>query len=459
MQLFNKYKSFFKKIIQLSYPIVIGQLGIVLMGTADVIMVGKLESINLAAVSLANSIYFVICILGIGTLSAVSPLVAQSKGAEKPAECGSLFKQAIVAACILSIFICGIVYVLTQNLHWFGQSEKLIALTKNYLHLLNLGTLPLLIFIAIKQYSDGLGFTKVSAVLTLIALGINIILNWILIYGNWGAPALGLYGTGLATTISRVFMGIAIYFYVKKAAIYKPYLQEKSKEKEGRFLIQIFNIGFPSGLQYFFEVGAFAFAAIMIGWISESAMAAHQVAISIASITYMLATGISAGGSILVGDAVGRKNQQDLQDAGRAAILLGASFMGCCALLIASFAPFILAFYTNDRVVIDMAQKLLYIAAFFQLSDGIQCVSLGVLRGIGDTKIPTVITIISYWVIGIPLGYYLCFQLNWSLYGVWWALLFGLTFSALFLSIRFLRESKNINVAELDLTEFNLHAH
>ena len=275
MQLFNKYKSFFKKIIQLSYPIVIGQLGIVLMGTADVIMVGKLESINLAAVSLANSIYFVICILGIGTLSAVSPLVAQSKGAEKPAECGSLFKQAIVAACILSIFICGIVYVLTQNLHWFGQSEKLIALTKNYLHLLNLGTLPLLIFIAIKQYSDGLGFTKVSAVLTLIALGINIILNWILIYGNWGAPALGLYGTGLATTISRVFMGIAIYFYVKKAAIYKPYLQEKSKEKEGRFLLQIFNIGFPSGLQYFFEVGAFAFAAIMIGWISESAMAAH----------------------------------------------------------------------------------------------------------------------------------------------------------------------------------------
>ena len=189
MQLFNKYKSFFKKIIQLSYPIVIGQLGIVLMGTADVIMVGKLESINLAAVSLANSIYFVICILGIGTLSAVSPLVAQSKGAEKPADAAILFKQAIVAAGILSIFICGIVYVLTQNLHWFGQSEKLIALTKNYLHLLNLGTLPLLIFIAIKQYSDGLGFTKVSAVLTLIALGINIILNWILIYGNWGAPA------------------------------------------------------------------------------------------------------------------------------------------------------------------------------------------------------------------------------------------------------------------------------
>ncbi len=459
MQFFNTYKSFFKQIIQLSYPIVIGQLGIVLMGTADVIMVGELDSINLAAVSLANSIYFVVCILGIGTLSAVSPLVSQSKGAEKPAECGSLFKQGIVAAFILSLFICSIVYVLTQNLHWFGQSEKLIALTKNYLHLLNWGTLPLLVFTAVKQYSDGLGFTKVSAVLTLIALGINIFLNWILIYGNWGAPALGLYGTGLATTISRTFMGLAIYFYVKKASFYKPYLKEKSKEKEGRFLLQIFNIGFPSGLQYFFEIGAFALAAIMIGWISESAMAAHQVAISIAAITYMVATGISAGGSILVGDAVGRKNQQDLMIAGRAALLLGAGFMACCAMIMACFAPFILSFYTKDMVVIDMAQKLLYIAAFFQLSDGIQCVSLGVLRGIGDTKIPTLITIISYWVIGIPLGYYLCFQLNWSLYGVWWALLFGLTFSAVFLSIRFLKESKNIKVEELDLTEFNLHAH
>lgn len=444
--MYQRYLPYFKQIAILSLPIIVGQLGIVLMGVADVIMIGKLEPVQLAAASLANAIYFFIAILGIGTLSAVSPLVAKSKGAANLNECASWLKQAIFASVLLSIFIGIVIFTITQNLHWFKQTQAVTQLAKNYLHLLNIGTFPMLLFLALKQYSDGLGVTRPSAIITIIALLINVFLNWVLIYGNWGATPLGLVGAGIATTFARIIMAVSLFIYVKTQAIYKPYLQPNKQEDNTAYLKQIFKIGIPSGLQYFFEVGAFAFAAIMIGWINEFALAAHQVAINIASISYMIATGISAGGSIAVGEALGRKNKKDIIDAGRSALLLGAIFMTFCAFILASFAPQIIALYTTDEQVVKMSVYLLYIAAFFQLSDGIQCVGLGILRGIGDTKIPTIITIFAYWVIGIPFGYVLCFKLNQSLYGVWMALLIGLTLSAWLLSNRFLKESAKINL-------------
>ncbi|MDP3928871.1 MAG: MATE family efflux transporter [Bacteroidota bacterium] len=445
--MYQRFIPYFKQIAILSMPIIIGQLGIVLMGVADVIMIGKLEAVHLAAASLANAIYFFIAILGIGTLTAVSPLVAKSKGAAKPNQCAILFNQAIIAAVVLSLFIGGVLFIITQNLHWFKQTPAVSLLAKNYLHLLNIGTLPMLLFLAIKQYSDGLGITKPSAVITIIALLMNVFLNWVFIYGNLGSAKLDLVGAGIATTLSRIFMAVTMLIYIKTQAIYKPYLHLKQHENDAVFLKRIFSVGIPSGLQYFFEVGAFAFAAIMIGWINEFALAAHQVAINIASVTYMIATGIAAGGSIAVGDAYGRKNKKDMLDFGRAALLMGAIFMGFCALLLGTLAPQIIALYTSDEQVTSMAIYLLYIAAFFQLSDGIQCVGLGVLRGIGDTKIPTFITVFAYWVIGIPLGYILCFKLNLSLYGIWFALLIGLSLSAWLLSKRFLKESTKIDVS------------
>ncbi|MDZ4668385.1 MAG: MATE family efflux transporter [bacterium] len=459
MKAYQRYLPYFKQILSLSYPIIIGQLGIVLMGVADIVMIGKLDAINLAAASLANSIYFFICILGIGTLTAVSPLVAKSKGAGHPNQCAILFNQSIWAAILLTVFISGILFILTENLHWFRQTERVTDLTKNYLHVLNVGTLPLLLFMAIKQYSDGLSFTKPSAVITLIALILNVFLNWIFIYGKFGMPRWELFGAGVATSLSRFFMAICMYAYIRFTYFYKPYLHLKEHEHDRKYLLQIFKIGLPSGFQYFFEVGAFAFAAIMIGWINEFAMAAHQVAINVASVTYMIATGISAGGSIAVGDALGRKNKKDLNEAGRAALIMGTLFMGFCAIILALFAPLIISFYTNDPLVSGMAVSLLYIAAFFQLSDGIQCVGLGILRGIGDTKVPTIITIIAYWVIGIPFGYFFGFYLDWSLYGVWFALLLGLTLSAALLSTRFLKESRELDMSYHSALNDQFHAH
>jgi MATE family multidrug resistance protein len=444
--MYQRYLPYFKQIIILSLPIIVGQLGIVLMGVADVIMIGKLKPIHLAAASLANAIYFFIAILGIGTLTAVSPLVAKSKGANEPKQCAGIYKQSIHAAFILSIFIGIILYIITENLHWFKQDPAVSLLAKDYLHLLNIGTLPMLLFFAIKQYSDGLGITKPSAIITIIALLINVFLNWVFIYGNLGSPKLELLGAGIATSSARAIMAISMYIYIRSNTIYKPYLKTSENIDNTLYLKQIFSVGIPSGLQYFFEVGAFAFAAIMIGWINEFALAAHQVAINIASITYMIATGISAGGSIAVGEALGEKNKKNIIDFGRAALLMGTLFMTCCAIILAAFAPNIISLYTTDAKVASMATSLLYIAAFFQISDGIQCVGLGVLRGIGDTKIPTVITIFAYWIIGIPLGYILCFKFSFNLYGVWLALLIGLSLSAWLLSKRFLRESNKIHV-------------
>jgi len=417
------------------------------MGVADVLMIGKLDAVNLAAASLANSIYFLICILGIGTLFAVSPLVARSKGAGYNEECSQLYRFSILAAIVLSAFITAAIYLLTLNLDWLMQKPAVTELTKSYLHIINISTLPLLLFSGIKQYSDGLSFTKPSAVITLIALLLNVFLNWLLIYGHWGFPKLELDGAGIATTISRYFMLFTMLVFIHSHIIYKPFLKLNNPIKDYFLFKEIFRVGMPSGFQYFFEIGAFSGAAVIIGWISEYALAAHQVAISIASVTYMIATGISAAGSICVGDAWGRAHKKDIVAAGKTALVLGAAFMGCCAITLAIFNTQIVGLFVQDDKVAKMAANLLIIAAFFQLSDGVQCVGLGILRGIADTKVPTFITIIAYWVIGLPLGYYLAFYLNLGLYGVWAALAVALSASAIMLTIRFFKLSNKVNLA------------
>lgn len=454
LKAYHIYKGYFQKIAHLSYPIIIGQVGIVLMGVADVVMIGKVDATNLAAAAFANSIFFLVSILGIGTLTAVSPLVAKAKGAGHPNECAILFRQGINAALLLTVFISSVLYFLAFNLEWFGQDAEVTELTRNYLHLLNAGTVFMLLFFAAKQFSDGLSITKPSAIITVIALAMNIFLNWILIYGHWGMPKMGLNGTGVATSVSRLFMAVAMIAYVLWFNLYKPYLKRKDTTQNGFFLKEIFRVGLPSGFQYAFEVGAFAAAAIIIGWYGKYELAAHQVAINIASVTYMIATGISAGGSIAVGDALGRKHKTDLLKSGRAALIMGTLFMGGCGLLFAVANHFIVGLYTHDEQVAGMAANLIWIAALFQLSDGIQCVSLGVLRGIADTKVPTLVTVIAYWVIGIPAGLWMAEYFDIGLYGIWFGLSLGLTFSAVMLTMRFLKESNEFNFVEEEKKHF-----
>jgi MATE family multidrug resistance protein len=437
----RKYKPYFKQIIKLSIPIIIGQLGMVLMGMADVMMIGKLDATNLAAVGASNAIYFLVTILGIGTLTAVSPLVAKAKGAGYISDSRLYLKQALIAVVILTTFICSFMLLFTINIEWFGQQPGVNELSKPYMHILNIGTLFMLWFYAIKNFSDGIGYTKPSAVITIIALALNILFNWIFIFGNWGAPSMGLLGAGYATTLSKLFMAIAITAFIYIHKIYKPFLQNKQPAIYRSHLGEIFKVGLPSGFQYFFEVAAFAGAALLIGRYGEFELAAHNIAINLASTTYMAATGISAAGAILVGDAIGRKNKRDLMLAGRGAFIIAVVYMGLCALLFLTANKYLVGLYSSDPIVTSMAVYLLMIAGFFQLSDGIQCVGVGVLRGLSDTKIPTLLTIVAYWVIGIPMGMWLGEYYNLTLYGIWIGLSIGLSFSALFLTLRFLQQS------------------
>lgn len=442
----SNYTPYFKQIAKLSYPIIIGQIGIVLMGVADVVMIGKIDATNLAAAGLANSVFFLISMIGLGTLMSVSSLVAQEKGAGHNNECAHLFRSGIIAAIILSVLISTVLFLLAANFSVFKQNYEVTFLAQKFLHLLNAGTLPLLLFVAAKQFSDGLSITKPSAYITMSALLLNIFLNWVLIYGNLGFEKMGLMGAGVATLISRIMMAASMIGYILWHKQYKHFIHLKEKINGNNSLKDIFRIGLPSGFQYFFEIGAFSAAGIIIGWIGKNEQAAHHIALSVASVTYMIATGISAAGSIMVGDSLGRKNKADIIRSGKAALIAGALFMGSCALILSTFGKLIIGFYINESEVASFATYLLLIAAFFQLSDGIQCVSLGILRGIEDTKIPTVITIIAYWVIGIPVGYLLAFSFGLSLYGVWIGLLAGLTFSALMLSLRFIKMSRRMDV-------------
>jgi MATE family multidrug resistance protein len=453
-RIYHSYREYFNRILTLSYPIIIGQLGIVLMGVADVVMIGRVDATNLAAAGFANAIYFLITILGIGTMSAVSPLVAKAKGGGHPNACAQLFRESVKASLMLTVFISVVVFLLTINLHRFGQSEGVTKLAASYLHVINAGTVFLLLFLAAKQFSDGLGITTPAAVITLIALLINTVLNWVLIYGHWGFPAMGLDGAGYATDAARLFMAVAMLGWVLTRTSYKVFLTLRDRIGSREHLMAIFKVGLPSGFQYFFEIGAFASAAIIIGWFGENELAAHQIAINMASVTYMVATGISAGGSIAVGDAVGRRHKLDVIRSGRAALILGTCFMAVCGLIFAGFNEFLVRLYTTDSAVGGMATWLLIIAALFQLSDGIQCVSLGILRGLSDTRMPTIITVVAYWVIGIPVGYALATVFGLGLYGIWFGLSAGLAFSAIMLTVRFLREASALDFMEDERRKF-----
>ena len=279
--------------------------------------------------------------------------------------------------------------------------------------------------------------------ISLIANLINVGLNYLLIFGKFGFPELGLNGAGWATFISRVFMFILMFIYIKKSSYFIDYIVDiRLKMASLKIIAEILRISIPIGLQFVFEVGAFAFAAIMMGWLGTNELAAHQIAISIASVTYMMATGISSAATVRVGNALGRNNNLELRNAGFGAFLIGLAFMLCCSILFISFHDYLPFLFNDNSQVVKIASSLIVIAAFFQLSDGTQVIGLGALRGISDVKMPAILTVLAYWVIGLPIAYVLGFVLDLGAIGIWYGLLIGLTFAAIMMFYRFYNKSK-----------------
>lgn len=441
----EKYKTDIKETVKLSLPIIFGRLGAVLMGVADTMMIGKIGTTEIAASGISTAIFILVAIIPIGFLIVGSPFVsaANSNGDKKSVV--NLLKGCIQSAIILSLFFMAILYVLAYNFEIFNQPKEVNDIVFPFFCLIIASTLPLMIFIAIEQFSDGLEKTAIAMFFNVTGLLLNIGINYCLIYGNFGLPKLGLIGAGLGTLIARIYMAIGIWLVIKYQKAFQEFELNFSLFKiEKESFIKLWRAGVPSGMQFFFEVSAFSVAAMMIGWLGTVPLAAHNVALSIASISYMLSTGFATGGSIRVAAAFGQGDREAVLRAGKTSLFFVTILMGISCLLFIFGAEWLTQLYTNDKNVIQIASTLMIFAGLFQFSDGIQVVSLRALLGLEDIKIPTLITLFAYWVVGVPLGYILTFHTPMGVNGIWFALCVGLTISAILVTIRFFKMANKI---------------
>jgi MATE family multidrug resistance protein len=437
------YSKEFKEMIKLAYPVIIGQLGHMMMGVVDSLMVGHIGAAPLAASSIAHGLFMIFMIFGIGLSMAISPLTAMSVGAKKYLACGIVFRQGLLVNFVAGIGLTIAIIYGADIIRFLDQPEEIVEQGAAYMKILAYSVIPVMIFQTYKQFSEGLTLMRPAMIITLLANLVNVFVNWVLIYGNLGMPALYLPGAGWATFSTRMLMAISFILYVYFSERYKPYDPTLHYRRIDFSMIKkILKIGVPGGLQFFFEVGAFVGSAIIIGWLGTNELAAHQIGINLASISFMVALGISTAATIRVGNAVGRDDKAGIRKTGITAILLAAGFMGVFGIIFIVFRWFLPTFYIDDMAVIEIAASLLVIAALFQLSDGTQAVGIGLLRGLADAKVPMFITFIAYWIVGLPGGYLLGFTFGYGVQGIWIALFVALTVSAVLLSVRFMIKSK-----------------
>ncbi|HSD62600.1 MAG TPA: MATE family efflux transporter [Ignavibacteriaceae bacterium] len=438
-------KDEIEKTIKIAYPVIIGQLGFIMMGVVDSIMVGSIGAIPLASATLANSLFILLFIVGLGISIAVTPLVAIAVGGNRYEECGVLFRQSLLVNMTAGVVLALLIIISSNFLVYIDQPPEVVGQAQSYSRILGLSVIPSMLFASYKQFIEGFSVMKPAMIVVLLANLINILVNWLLIFGKLGFPALGLNGAGWATFTSRVFMALVIMVYVMRSGRFRQYdVTFHFKSINKKIIRKILALGLPGGIQYFFEVGAFSFAVVMVGWLGTNQLAAHQIAINLASISFMSAVGVSAAGSIRVGNAVGKKNIAETRRAGFTAIIISASIMSCFGIAFISLRNILPHLYIENPAVISFASSVLVIAALFQISDGVQAVGIGILRGLMDVKAPTLITFIAYWIIALPIGYLLGFIFEYGIIGIWIGLLLGLTSSAFMLTFRFNRKSKNI---------------
>ncbi|MFK7921740.1 MAG: MATE family efflux transporter [Bacteroidia bacterium] len=446
LSFWQKYRHHLRETTFLSIPVIVGQLGMTMMGVIDNLMIGKLGVIPLSAASLANADLIIFSVIGLGIAFAISPLVAAAKGAKDNVLVGGYFRHGMWVGLGTGVALGGIIWASIYVLPHMGQPVQDLALATSYLKILSLSVLPYMLFLTAKQFVDGLSLTVPAMLITLIGLATNVFGNWLLIYGNAGFPKLGLDGAGYATLFSRVLMMVMMLVYV----LFRPQFRRYGVLKDWRLfdmslVRKILSIGFPSGLQYFFEVGAFAGAVVMVGWLEDGSInrSAHQIVIQLAAITYMLVAGLSAGAAIRVGEAFGQRDIKSVRLAGMAGIYLAVILMIVASIILIMGRDFFPALFVSDTKVLKLASGLMVIAGLFQLFDGIQAVGIGILRGIQDVKIPTLLAFIIYWLVALPLGYIFGFTLGGGLEGIWYSLVVSLFLASVVLTWRFWRLTQN----------------
>lgn len=455
-----QYTKEFNYNIKLATPVILGMLGHTLVAFVDNIMVGQLGTAELAAVSLGNSFMFIAMSLGIGFSTAITPLVAEADSEGNFVAGKASFKHGLFLCTVLGISLFLMVFLAKPLMYFMNQPPEVVDLAMPYLNLVAISLIPLIVFQAFKQCSDGLSMTKYPMYATVIANVVNVILNYLFIFGKFGFPEMGVVGAAIGTLASRLIMLAYLWFLMSQHYKSREYvLRIKFFTLSKKMLKKLLNLGFPSALQMFFEVAIFTAAIWLSGILGKNPQAANQIALNLSSMTFMVAMGFSVAATIRTGNQKGLKRFRELRRIAFSIFLLTticASFFAMTFLLFNSELPKMYLDYsdpikfTDNFQVLTIASKLLLIAAIFQISDGVQVVVLGALRGMQDVKIPTLITFIAYWVIGFPISFYLSMYTEYKSSGIWIGLLAGLTASAVMLYLRFHFLSKKL-IAEAKL--------
>jgi len=437
-------KNYTKEALMLALPVMLTQVGQVSVNLFDNIIVGKLLGADaLASVSLGNAVFFSMFVLALGFSFAIPPLVSEAHSKNDHKTINSVFSHGFIINMSVGIILMIILFLGLPLLYHSGQPAKIIPDTVDFLWIMAISIVPFMAFQTLREVSEGLSYTIGVTKATIIANVINIVLNYVLIEGIWIFPEMGVKGSALASLIARIFMVVFLYFVLMKEPKTKQYIKDFSLKMQvfsKKMFEKMVRLGFPTALQMFFEVTAFAGAAFICGLISSHDIASHQIALSMASFTFNLCIGFSVASTVMIGRKLGEQNFVELRKIGINNLKIAFLFMCLCGVIFILGRNILPTFFTKPEEVevIMLASKLMIIAALFQLSDGIQVTALGMLRGLQDVKIPSIITFIAYWLITIPLGYFLCVTLEMGAFGMWIALGLGLTISAFMLVKRFL---------------------
>lgn len=433
-----KTQEHFKTNWLLAYPVMLSMLGQVMTGVADSVMVGWTGATPLAAASFANIFFTIPLFFGVGVSYAITPLVAEAHGAGDKTKISDVLRNGSIINLTTGLLLVAIIFAIEPFMHHMNQPEEVVTLALPYLNIVALSIIPTMIFQSYRQFAEGLHSTRMAMVIVVGSNLLNILLNYVLIFGKWGFPELGLNGAGWATLISKIVMGAGMMIYVFYGEKFSSYRAGFAIGHYSKTLInKMLHIGLPAGSQFIFEAGAFGFSAIMMGWLGTTALAAHQIAINLATISYMTTSGLGAAATIRIGNYLGQKEITQLRKAGFTLFAMALAIMFAWGVLFIGGKNFLPRLYIDDMNVISVAAPLLIIAGFFQLSDGLQVVCAGALRGIQDVKIPSLLIFVAYWVIALPVGYYLAFPMQLGPHGIWYGLLIGLTVTAAAMVWRF----------------------
>ena len=444
----SEYIPYYRRNLKVALPIMLTHVGASLVGLVDTMMVGHYSTTDLAAVSFSNAIFFTMMVFAMGALMGLTPLISQQIGHKASAEADGteddriahLLRAGTVLTLILTVLTVVPLAMVIPMMGSLGQEPEVVATAKTYYLLIVISLIPFLFFCTEKQFLEGLGNTTVAMVISIAMNLLNVVLNYVLIYGHLGLPAMGATGAGIATLISRTLLPVLFFAFIWFRKEWRWYLRDKSGLPLRPVLKEVWKVGAPIGMQTWIETFTFTLTTIIVGWLGKEAIAAHQIALQISDMTFMLAVGVGSATTIRVSYQLGKGDLHAARMASNASIHLVLLMNTIGAVLMIGLRNYIPLLFTEDSAVIDIAASLILCAGFFQYADGMQCVGAAMLRGLTDVRLPMVYAFIAYIVISLPVGLICTFTLGMGAVGMWVGFIVALTIAAVLFHVRFRRK-------------------